>query len=303
MNVKFGLVVPAGPEKGAIQAWQTDLDTIVPKLFPRFDSLWMTDHFFWGDNPTYEAWTVISYLATRYPDHQVGSVVLGQGYRNPALTAKMVSTLQSLSDGRIFFGIGAGWKEDEYHAYGYPFPEPKVRVEQLEDTLEIVTRLWQDAEPVTYNGKHYHIADAYCLPKPDPVPPILVGGGGRKTMMLAARFANMWNIPDCNVEAYTQRLDILKEHCQTIGRDIAEIELSWFGRLSIGRTYEEALNRSDGKWHNGNALVGTISEVRDLMQDFINVGVSRFIVEVLDVADAYVQSSILEELIPQFQSE
>lgn len=299
--IRFGLVVPDRPPKENISQWRIMLDAVVPTLQPVIDSLWMTDHFFWEADPTYEAWTVMTYLVTRFPEFTVGSIVLGQSYRNPALLAKMASTLQSLSDGRVFLGIGAGWKEDEYQAYGYTYPEPIVRVEQLEDTLEIMTRLWNEAGQVSYQGKHHHISNAYCEPKPDPMIPILVGGGGRKTMMLAARFADEWNMPDCNIEHYNKRHAILKQHCESIGRDFDTMTVSWFGRLSIGDSYEQALARSEGQWHRDNALVGTIDEVKAQIQSFVDVGVTRFMVDILDLADDAVHEQVLGDLLPSFQ--
>ena len=300
MSVSFGLVVPAGPDKGKIEQWAQNLDELVPVLRPYIDSLWMTDHFFWQDNPTYEAWTVMTYLATHFTDMKVGSIVLGQSYRNPALLAKMASTLQMLSQGRLILGIGAGWKEDEYHAYGYPFPSPGVRVGQLDDTLEILTRLWNEPGKQSYTGKHYQIQDAYCEPKPDPSIPILVGGGGKKTMLLATRFADEWNMPDCNLETYTSRLAILKQHCENIGRDFDTIKKSWFGRIAIGKTGEEALARSNGVWNKGNALCGTPEEVIEQIRAFVDAGASGFMVEILDVSDEWVQSTMLEKIFPQF---
>jgi hypothetical protein len=217
MAIDFGLSVPAGPPAGQTARWLRDLDVIVPRLAGYFRGLWMTDHFFWEEAPTYEAWTVLSVLADRYPTFEIGPIVLGQGYRNPALMAKMAATLQALSGGRFVMGIGAGWKEDEYHAYGYPYPRPGIRVSQLEDTLEIFKRLWTQPGKVSYQGKHYHIKDAYCEPKPDPVPPLLVGGGGDRTTLLAARFADWWNIPDAGWPKYSDRLRVVREHCVTIG--------------------------------------------------------------------------------------
>lgn len=296
----FGLVVPAGPKKGKIDEWVVNLDNVIPVLQPFIDSLWMTDHFFWEDNPTYEAWTVITYLAMRYADFKVGGVVLGQSYRNPALLAKMASTLQMLSHGRVILGVGAGWKEDEYYAYGYPFPRPKVRVEQLEDTLEIITRLWNESGQVSYSGKHYQIANAYCEPKPDPMIPIMVGGGGKKTMMLAARFADMWNIPDANLETYTERIGILKQHCESIGRDFSTINTGWFGRISVGESEEQALARSDAKWTSQRAIVGTVEQVIEQIQAFVDIGVQHFIVEILDIEDEWVQNTLCNEIFPRF---
>ena len=129
MAVEFGLSLPAGPPKDRISEWVEDLETSLELLGEHFKSIWMTDHFIWGDEPTYEAWTVLSYLAARWPDVKLGPIVLGQSYRNPALLAKMGATLQCLSKGRFIMGIGAGWKEDEYHAYGYPFPSSYIHTE------------------------------------------------------------------------------------------------------------------------------------------------------------------------------
>ncbi len=297
MTVEFGLVVPAGPPKGQLNKWLDDLDAVVPQVEGSFTGLWMTDHFFWGDEPTYEAWTVLTFLAARFPQFKVGPVVLGQSYRNPALLAKMAATLQTLSGGRLIMGIGAGWKEDEYHAYGYPYPSPGVRVEQLEDTLEILTRLWTEPGRVSYQGRHYHITDAYCEPKPDPVPPIIVGGGGRKTTRLAARFGSGWNMPDANYDTYRERITILKNHCQDLGRDPASIACGWFGRLALGRTEAAAQARGGGKWTRDNAFVGTPAQVVEEMSRFIALGCEHFIVEVLDIADPDVLGMALDEVI------
>jgi alkanesulfonate monooxygenase SsuD/methylene tetrahydromethanopterin reductase-like flavin-dependent oxidoreductase (luciferase family) len=247
MAVEWGLSLTAGPEKNKIDEWLAGYDRAAERFKGHFSSLWVTDHFFWEDEPTYEAWTVIAYIAARYPDYDVGPMVLGQSYRNPALTAKMAATLHALTGGRYIHAIGAGWKEDEYHAYGYEYPRPGVRVAQLEDALEITTRLWHEPGKVTYEGKHYSVRDAWCEPKPDPAPTLIVGGGGKKTMMLAARFADWWSIPDANLESFKERLAILEQHCDTIGRDYASLRKTWFGRLAVGKTEAEA-QRIAGRW-------------------------------------------------------
>lgn len=301
MTVRFGLGLLAGPPKGQISKWMDDLDESLPKLAGHFESLWMTDHFFWDDDPTYEAWTVMAYMAARWPQFKIGPMVLGQSYRNPALLAKMAATLQTLSNGRTIMAIGAGWKEDEYRAYDWPYPRAGIRLEQLEDTLEIMKRLWTESDPVTYTGKHYSIADAYCQPKPDPVPPIIVGGGGRKTMRLAARYADGWNLPDANIEKYTDRLNILKQHCADLGRDPESIDLSWFGRLAVAGTEAEALALSNGRWTQDNAFVGTPQQAVDLMLPFVDIGVDYFMLEVLGLPDPDVIGMVIEQVLPQLR--
>lgn len=296
MAVEFGAVVPAGPVRGEVDRLLDDMDRLVEALPPSFKSVWMTDHFFWDDKPTHECWTVLAFAAARWSHLHVGPIVLGQGYRNPALTAKMASTLQVLSGGRLIMGIGAGWKEDEYHAYGYPYPSPGVRVGQLEDTLEIFKRLWTQPGAVTYHGAHYQIENAYCEPKP-PAIPLLVGGKGDKVLRLAARYADIWNLPDSNFDHFNERLNVLKGHCVDLGRDLSTLRLSWFGRLSVARTQEEAEARSSGKRTARNAFVGTPEQVRELLKPFIDAGVSLFIFEILGGFDTNILHYTIEEVL------
>ena len=294
MSVDFGLVLPSGPRKQHIHAWLDDLDTYLPGLAGRFKSLWMTDHFFWDDEPTYEAWTVMSFAAARWPQFSIGPMVLGQSYRNPALLAKMGATLQALSRGRFMMAIGAGWKEDEYHAYGYDYPAPSIRIDQLADTLEIVRRMWTEPGPISYQGRYYRIADAYCEPRPDPIPTIIVGGGGQKTMALAVRYADWWNLPDAQPAVYAQRVATLKELCDRAGRDPQSLRLTWFGRIAVAASEAAAVALSDGKWTRQNAVVGTPVQVIEQLQEFQALGVSYFMAEVLNITDAETRAMVDE---------
>lgn len=296
MAIEFGLVLPAGPQKGKIDEWLDDLDALLPTLPASFKGVWMTDHFFWGDEPTYEAWTVLAFAAARWPRFHVGPVVLGQSYRNPALLAKMGATLQALCRGRFVMALGAGWKEDEYHAYGYPFPTPGVRVAQLGETLEIMHRMWHDEGPVSFHGAHYHIEKAWCEPRPNPIPKILVGGGGKKTMALAARYADWWNIPDANLAAYRPHLAALDDLCAQQGRDPKTLRRTWFGRMAVAPTEAEALALSNGRWHAGNALVGTPQQVKQQLQDFEAAGVDYFMVEPLGINQPKIYELLVNEV-------
>jgi alkanesulfonate monooxygenase SsuD/methylene tetrahydromethanopterin reductase-like flavin-dependent oxidoreductase (luciferase family) len=159
---------------------------------PEFTTLWVSDHLQWDDFPALEAWTRMCVLAARFDRFKVGSLVLAQGYRNPALLAKMAASLQFLTDGRLVLGIGAGWKEDEYLAFGYRYPSRKERVDELTEALTILRLMWQGG-PVTFRGEHYSIENAYCYPVPDPPIPILIGTGGTRVLRLAAEHADGWN--------------------------------------------------------------------------------------------------------------
>jgi alkanesulfonate monooxygenase SsuD/methylene tetrahydromethanopterin reductase-like flavin-dependent oxidoreductase (luciferase family) len=169
-------------------------------------------------------------------------------------------------------------------------------VAQLEDTLEIFKRLWTQPGAVTYHGAHYQIENAYCEPKPQPIP-LLVGGGGDKTTRLAARFADIWNLPDAGFEKYNERLNVVKSHCADLGRDLSTLRLSWFGRLSVARTQAEAEARSNGKWTARNAFVGTPEGVRELLKPFIDAGVNLFIFEILGGFEADALRYTIDEVI------
>ncbi len=319
MTIDFGLSLQFGPPKGApVSKFGDDLEASLPKLQGHFRSLWMTDHFQWMEDPTFEAWTTMCCLAMRWPQWEVGPMVLGQNYRNPALLAKMAATLQTMSGGRFIMGIGAGWKEDEYYAYDYFFPPVGVRMEQLIDTLEILKRLWTEPGKVTYRGKQYKVVDAYCEPKPTPVPPIVVGGGGDRTMRIAARYADWWNLSDANITRYTDRVNVLKGHCAKLGRDWSTMRLTWFGRLAVGRTEAQALERgrrifpgeteADLKavgrdiYTRANAFVGTPQQIVDDMQEFVELGVDYFMVDVLGLSNPDVMGMVLEEILPKVKA-
>ncbi|MCA9903015.1 MAG: LLM class flavin-dependent oxidoreductase [Anaerolineae bacterium] len=302
MPVEFGIVLPRVPEKDHnISGYMADLDILLLHLAPHIRGLWVTDHFMRNEAPVHECWTIVTTLAARYHEYQVGPIVLGQSYRNPALTAKMGATLQHLSGGRFVMGIGAGWKEDEYRAYGYEFPRTGIRIEQLEDTLEIMTRLWNEDGPVSYHGKHYHVENAYCVPRPDPAPPIMVGGGGEKTMLLAARFADWWSLPDSPVEVYADRLAVLRKHCHTIERDDDDLRKTWFGRLAVAKTEAEAEALSDGKWTRHNSLCGDPAAVIAQIRAFIELGVDYFMIQVQGQHAPDTIALLTNEVFPAFR--
>jgi alkanesulfonate monooxygenase SsuD/methylene tetrahydromethanopterin reductase-like flavin-dependent oxidoreductase (luciferase family) len=293
MTLQFGLVLPPGPPKGAIDRYLTDLDRQMPRIESLFSGLWMTDHLFWDQEPTYEAWTILSFIAAKY-QFEFGPIVLSQSYRNPALLAKMAVTLQNLSGGRLIMAVGAGWKEDEYHAYDYPFPPLATRLQQLRDTLEILRRMWTEPGKVSYQGKYYSVQDAYCEPKPDPVPPIIVGGGGPTTLMLAAQYADWWNHYDANWARYSAGLDALRDYCAKIDRDYKTLRLTWFGHMVLGATEEEAIAMGNGKWTINNSFTGTPTQVIEQIKPFLSAGVDYFMVDILNYDNPAILDRVAE---------
>jgi alkanesulfonate monooxygenase SsuD/methylene tetrahydromethanopterin reductase-like flavin-dependent oxidoreductase (luciferase family) len=230
MPLEFGLQLRAFPTNGS-----SDLlsfyDAQVERLPPAFTSLWVSDHFQLGTQPVLEGWTWLTYLAARYPRFKVGHLVLGQGYRNPALLAKMASTLQLLTGGRFILGLGAGWHEEEYRAYGYGYPSRGARVAQLAEALQIIRLLWTEPS-ATFHGEHYSIQDAVCAPKPDPMPPIFVGSPSPKAIRAAARFADGWSW-DAPMEVFGPPCAELRVACAEIGRNPASVWTLAFADLQF----------------------------------------------------------------------
>jgi len=260
-----------------------------------FESLWISDHFFLSpelaETPCLECWTTLASLARDTTRLRLGSMVASQSYRNPALAAKMAASLDNVSGGRLNFGVGAGWKEVEYRAYGYPFPSPDMRIRQLNDSLEIAKRMWTEKR-ATYEGRYYSVVDAICSPKPvqRPHPPIWIGGTGNFTLKIAARHADAinfaWTIP---VDQFKAKLIEFRGYCEARGRDYLGIRKS-AGLMITMAEDEDALkaklrereSRSNTPYMRYLAkqpanLVGTTDQVTARIREYIDLGVDHFI--------------------------
>lgn len=231
-KVKFGWLSPVIGNKWSdfqpIVMFQEQ--HILPTALQHFDSLWIADHFYGFDSPTdpfMEAWTTLTWLAAKFPNVLLCHHVLGQGYRNPALTAKMAATLQVLSGNRFMLGIGAGWREDEYLAYGYKFPRPAERFAQLEDLIHICRKMWTEDSP-SFTGKHFSIENAAAPPRPSVIPPICIGAYGEQIgLPLVGRLADMWNSSVQGNEAqWIKKRDIMWASAEKAGRNPLSIEIS-----------------------------------------------------------------------------
>ena len=278
-NIEFGLMLqpfPLGFPGAELFEYNRRL---IRMLSTGFTMLWAEDHLQLGETATHESMTTLSYFAGEFPRFRIGSLVLCQSYRNPALIAKMAANLQGISRGRLILGLGAGWKEDEYHAYGYPFPDTKTRLEQLEEAAIIVKAMWS-SRPATFVGKHYHIQGAYCEPQPTPPIPLLIGGGGEeKTLAIVARRADWWNFNSVTVEEYSHKVAVLKAHCARVGRDPAEIKLTYLSTVSVSENPAEVV-RSPKK----HFIAGSSAEVIRELERFHALGVTLFIFRFLDPA-------------------
>jgi F420-dependent oxidoreductase-like protein len=254
--MKVGLQVPSFTWPGGDAAIGPTLGAIGRTADEQgFDSLWVMDHFFQieyvGDagNPMLEGYTALGFLAGVTSRISLGTLVTGVIYRPPGLLAKAVTTLDVVSGGRAWCGIGAAWFKREALGLGFPFPSERERFEQLEETLQIVKQLWAgDRRP--YLGTHYNLAEPISSPQPvsRPHPPIMIGGGGEKrTLRLVAQYADACNLfAHAGDDVLRHKLAVLDRHCEDVGRDPAEIERTVITAVPAGKTPSELVEQCRG---------------------------------------------------------
>ncbi|HVU12674.1 MAG TPA: LLM class F420-dependent oxidoreductase [Phototrophicaceae bacterium] len=238
MSIKFGTFVPQGWRMDLVEIddpiEQYETMTNVGKIAEEvgYDSIWVFDHFHTVPTPEietcFEAWTITAGLARDTSRIRIGQMVTCNGYRNPALLAKIASTVDVMSHGRLICGLGAGWYEHEWRAYGYGFPDIPDRMRMFREATEIVVKMWTD-EKASFKGKFYTIDGAINEPKGVQKPHItlwLGGGGEQVTLKLVAQWANGCNVGGGRPDVVKQKLDVLKGHCDKLGRNYDEITRS-----------------------------------------------------------------------------
>jgi F420-dependent oxidoreductase-like protein len=216
---------------------------------PAIGGAWLFDHFMpLGPDqtgPIFEGWTLLAAYAALTERLRLGIMVTGNTYRHPAVLANMAVTVDHVSKGRLDFGIGAGWFEFEHRAYGIPYPSTGQRIRRLGEACEVIRLLWTEKAP-SFDGRYYHLENAYCEPKPvqKPYPHIVIGGGGEQlTLPIVAWYADIWNFAGGDVDTFRHKNEVIDRHCAENGRDPAEIVRSVQLRVSYddpGPTREEA---------------------------------------------------------------
>jgi alkanesulfonate monooxygenase SsuD/methylene tetrahydromethanopterin reductase-like flavin-dependent oxidoreductase (luciferase family) len=301
-SIEFGLLLPAQPRRGMtreiyLKRIREGLDIITG----HFHSIWYVDHVQFQDAPVLEGWTALTYMAACYPSFQFGNVVLAQSFRNPALLAKMAATAQYMSEGRFILGIGAGWHQEEYDAYGFPYPTPGVRVEQLEETLTILKALWTQPR-ATVEGKHYRVINAACEPKPDPLPRIMVGGEQPRMLRLIARHADEWNISQEDITHYRDLVKESEKACAAVGRDPATLRRSWFGGCLCVPEGTDMSSVDMSHIHSPNPLIGTPKQIIEKLKPFIDLGVVSFQLKNEGFPDTTTLRLLVEEVLPRMNA-
>ncbi|MBV9281788.1 MAG: LLM class F420-dependent oxidoreductase [Chloroflexi bacterium] len=318
MAVRFGVFVPQGWRMDLVEIEdpieQYEAMTRAAQAADReegWDSIWVFDHFHTVPTPeietTFECWTITATLARDTRRVRVGQMVTCNGYRNPALLAKIASTVDVASHGRLYVGLGAGWYEHEWRAYGYGFPETRERIGMFREAVEIVHRMWTEKYP-EFHGRYYTIDRPINEPKgvQIPHPPLWIGGGGeRVTLRLVARWGDACNVGG-DVETVRHKLDVLRRHCEEVGRDYGEIIKSTglaVHLLESEADAERETARARGEQsleeYRQNTIVGTPELVRDRLQPYVDIGIDYFIVTIpRNAYDQEMQTRFAREVVP-----
>ena len=297
----------------------------------RFDSIWLCDHFLTlapdayvedagiagragagsrggatRSMPLLECWTALSALARDTNRLRLGTSVLCHSYRSPAVLAKMAATLDVISEGRLDLGLGAGWFEQEYRAYGIPFPRIGVRIDQLAEGVEIIRRMWTEAEP-RFQGRHYAIDGAVCDPPPRqrPHPPIWIGGEGDRIHRLAARAADGINVRWWGPAQIAGRAAYLDAACREAGRDPAALARSVTALLIVdddaGRAAatRERFAGLPGEGHVAGTPEACVARIRQ----YVEAGVRHFLFTIPDVASSPALELVGRRVLPALRQE
>jgi F420-dependent oxidoreductase-like protein len=304
MAVKFGVFVPQGWKMDLVgipdPAEQYEAMTRVARVADElsYDSIWVYDHFHTTPTPTmettFEAWTITAGLARDTRRVKVGQMVTCNGYRSPSLLAKMASTVDVMSHGRLICGLGAGWYEHEWRAYGYGFPDIPTRMGMFREACEIVHRMWTEDKPA-FSGKYYSIDGPINQPKTarQPHPEFWLGGGGEKvTLKLVAKYADGCNFGGGDPDTIAHKLAVLREHCDALGRDIGEITISTsidnIHLLQDGEDPSEmaawARGRIEPEFYRKNVNPLTADQVCKKVEDAVSAGANYIIVYLRGVA-------------------
>lgn len=289
--------------------------------------LWAPDHFMLGpEKEEYEVWTLLAALAERTDDMELGPLVGSITYRNPALLAKMATTVDILSEGRLQVGLGAGWHAEEHAAYGFEFPDIETRMEMLDEGIQVMKTMFTEDKP-TWEGDHYAIENAYNEPKPvqDPHPPIVIGGAGPQLLRIAARHADEWNV-EISSRARGPSVDFKAEkfdqYLEAEGRDPDEVERSWLAHIlvcddqeTVDRYCEQIfplpwgeesdmdtqLSTAEEAREKGDFIIGTPNEVVEQIESVRELGFTKLQLMFLDFPETGGIELFGDEVLPAFE--
>jgi len=260
-----------------------------------FESFWLADHFQAASarDPYHECYTTLSAIAADTKRIRLGPLVSCVSYRHPSILAKMTSTLDVISGGRLEFALGAGWDVEEYNAYGIPFLPASARVQQVEEAIQIIKKMWIEDE-ASFQGKYFTITKAINEPKPlqKPHPPVWLGAKRRKMLGLVARYADGWNMESAFApEMFKRRLSVLEAECRDVGRNVNQIRKSIAVEIIIGKTkaeVDEVVKEYSARFNMipeecvAKRIVGTPEQVSARLREYVELGVDLIICHIVN---------------------
>lgn len=280
-----------------------------------YQSVFRSDHFTDPQPPdqaSLEAWVSLTYAATYTSRIEFGALVSPVTFRQPAMLVRMASAVDDLSDGRLVLGMGIGWQDREHRSFGIPFPPVSTRYEMLKDALEITVRLLLSDSPTTYQGKHFSLDDALLLPRPQRAggPPILIGGNGeKKTLPLAAEFADEWNGVFIDPESYRKHNEHLTQLLREAGRASGEVKRSLMTRVMVAkddinwRRMQSEMGKTEDELRlGGRAIAGTPSMIVDQLAAYVEAGVERFMLQWGEFDDIPGLELMAQKVLPHFHT-
>ena len=307
----FGVTLPQ-----IKRSWAEARDAAVEFDRLGFDSVWVCDHLYgvpMPNLPIFEAWSELAAVGALTSRVELGTLVTPVFFRNAAVLAKQVATIDHVSNGRTVVGLGSGWFATEFESYGLPFPPVRERLRALDETATVLKRLW--AEPsVTFEGRHVTLRDAMCEPKPIRRPPILIGGGGEKVLMgIVARHADVWNNLAVHQAQLAEKIDVLRRRCDAEGRDVAEITISQQCLVVVAETEpaaREALGKAAkiygghmaGGGYEAHGVWGTPEQVIERIERHRRLGCAHFVIEFFGRDTREPARLFAERVLPAFRS-
>lgn len=317
MGVEFGVFI--NPER---PRYHDILDDALHCEALGYHSVWISDHLIgmYSDpgDPRFECWTTTAALAAETSTVRLGQLVLCNPFRQPSLLAKMGATLDAISGGRLILGLGAGWHEGEFRAYGYPYEGAAARVGRLDEAAQIIKKMWTEEAP-SFEGRYYRLDEAYCSPKPvqRPHPPLMLAGGGEQlTLRTVARHADISNFAAWlgSPGDFMHKSEVLRRHCVDVGRDFDEIRLSWANYTLISgdrggaeMSLEQYTKNMQARYGGASGdrrppLCGTPDKVIEQVQTYIDAGVTLFIHRFMGGGFREEARLFAEEVMPSFQA-
>ena len=315
----FGTFIPQGWKmelagiEDVARKWATTVEIAELAEELGYDSIWVYDHFHNVPSPAhetvFECWTTMAAISQRTTRVRLGQMVGCMSYRNPGLLAKITANIDVISAGRLDWGIGAGWYEGEYTAYGYDYPTNADRIRMLKETVEIVKLMWSEPD-ATYDGTFFSVAGAQCDPKPvqQPHPPIWIGGGGEQlTLRVVARLATHSNFGG-KPEEWAQKASVLARHCREVGRDYDTITKTWSPELFIREDESEIVEGGTRSfwgepfesWRDGN-LVGTPEQICEKLRHYESLGCGGVVPWISDLPGTETLRLFAEQVMPEFR--